>query len=458
MARDGFQPLGFSAPARRVGPLVLAGYGIVATELGLDDYAGSTRGQDRRRAPLRARARGARRRRARSAATATSARKAWNARERGARALLVVDLPARPKDAAGRLEAAASRRCRRRARAATATPASRCWWSSGRRWRRCIEKLAKKQRVLADLEVALSYTTKQAFNVVGRAPRGPAAAGDEARRDRDRRALRSPRPRRHHSLAPDSHAAAPRRRRQRLGHAALLEVARQLAAKPRARCARDVVFVAFSGEEEGVLGSTHFTRTPPAGLDGRRTCARCSTWTWSAACATTASTSWAPSRRRSGRRCSRPPARDARSTARLAASGYGPSDQMPFYTAGVPVLHFFTGTHSDYHKPTDAADGSTPRGAAPDRAPPWCRWRRAVAARSDALTYKRMTGAAPPGRRAQLQRLARHGPRLRRPARRRAGRAARRRAPRRRRRAGRACGAATSWSGSARTRSAASRT
>ena len=26
---------------------------------------------------------------------------------------------------------------------------------------------------------------------------------------------------------------------------------------------------------------------------------------------------------------------------------------MPFYAAGVPVLHFFTGTHEDYHKPSD---------------------------------------------------------------------------------------------------------
>jgi S1-C subfamily serine protease len=27
---------------------------------------------------------------------------------------------------------------------------------------------------------------------------------------------------------------------------------------------------------------------------------------------------------------------------------------MSFYTAGIPVLHFFTGAHGDYHKPTDA--------------------------------------------------------------------------------------------------------
>jgi hypothetical protein len=36
--------------------------------------------------------------------------------------------------------------------------------------------------------------------------------------------------------------------------------------------------------------------------------------------------------------------------------GYGPSDQSSFYGAKIPVLFFFTGTHEDYHKPTDDAD------------------------------------------------------------------------------------------------------
>ena len=36
--------------------------------------------------------------------------------------------------------------------------------------------------------------------------------------------------------------------------------------------------------------------------------------------------------------------------------GYGPSDHMPFYVAGIPVLHFFTGPHADYHKTTDRAE------------------------------------------------------------------------------------------------------
>ena len=38
------------------------------------------------------------------------------------------------------------------------------------------------------------------------------------------------------------------------------------------------------------------------------------------------------------------------------SAGIGPSDQTSFYLKDIPVLHFFTGQHSDYHKPTDDAD------------------------------------------------------------------------------------------------------
>jgi len=37
-------------------------------------------------------------------------------------------------------------------------------------------------------------------------------------------------------------------------------------------------------------------------------------------------------------------------------SGVGPSDHTSFYLSDIPVLHFFTGQHEDYHKPGDDAD------------------------------------------------------------------------------------------------------
>ena len=38
---------------------------------------------------------------------------------------------------------------------------------------------------------------------------------------------------------------------------------------------------------------------------------------------------------------------------KLSNEGYGPSDHATFYSKDIPVLFFFTGTHDDYHKPTD---------------------------------------------------------------------------------------------------------
>jgi hypothetical protein len=38
------------------------------------------------------------------------------------------------------------------------------------------------------------------------------------------------------------------------------------------------------------------------------------------------------------------------------SSGTGPSDHTSFYLKNIPVLHFFTGSHTDYHKPSDDAE------------------------------------------------------------------------------------------------------
>ena len=43
-------------------------------------------------------------------------------------------------------------------------------------------------------------------------------------------------------------------------------------------------------------------------------------------------------------------------TAMKDSSGIGPSDHTSFYLKNLPVLFFFTGGHSDYHKPSDDAD------------------------------------------------------------------------------------------------------
>ena len=41
---------------------------------------------------------------------------------------------------------------------------------------------------------------------------------------------------------------------------------------------------------------------------------------------------------------------------KIDSSGSGPSDHTSFYRKDIPVLFYFTGLHSDYHKPSDDAD------------------------------------------------------------------------------------------------------
>jgi Tol biopolymer transport system component len=135
------------------------------------------------------------------------------------------------------------------------------------------------------------------------------------------------------------------------GIAALLEAARLLSAK-RDEISRDVVFVAFTGEEVGLLGSSQLTREPlpgtaPAGLVamlnmdmvGRLRNNRLSVL------GSDSAEEW--------NSVVEPICEALRIGCQLGGDGYGPSDQTPFYAAGVPVLHFFTGAHEDYHKPSD---------------------------------------------------------------------------------------------------------
>jgi len=41
---------------------------------------------------------------------------------------------------------------------------------------------------------------------------------------------------------------------------------------------------------------------------------------------------------------------------KTSESGLGPSDHASFYVQDIPVLHFFTGQHADYHKPSDDSE------------------------------------------------------------------------------------------------------
>jgi Tol biopolymer transport system component/Zn-dependent M28 family amino/carboxypeptidase len=135
------------------------------------------------------------------------------------------------------------------------------------------------------------------------------------------------------------------------GVAGLLEVARYVN-QHRGDIVHDVYLIAFSGEEIGDLGSEFYVKHPVStepivaminmDMIGRMKMNKLYVNGGDSA------KEWhdlvAPACAAEHLDCT------------IGGSGYGPSDHMPFYIAGSPVLFFFTGSHSDYHTATDDAD------------------------------------------------------------------------------------------------------
>jgi hypothetical protein len=74
--------------------------------------------------------------------------------------------------------------------------------------------------------------------------------------------------------------------------------------------------------------------------------------------------------------------------------GFGASDHSSFYAKGLPVLHFFTNVHDDYHKASDDADNSNIPGLL-QVATLAERLTRGIADRPGRLTFVRAVAAAP---------------------------------------------------------------
>jgi hypothetical protein len=398
---DALAVLGFSGNGRAEGAMVLAGYGIIDEATKLDDYAHlDVKGKIvlvRRFAPeLAAISTPAQRNR-----LGDIRRKAWLARERGAKALVVVDWPLAPSPAPAGWQPPPE------APLLTPTPdgGSDVGLPVLMIKRAALEPhlaaLAQGKPVKVALEAGLVQQKSDAFNVVGRIP-----AGQSPRRGTlvvgahyDHLGLGG-----HGSLAPDRHEPHPGADDNASGTATVLEIARALVAR-RAELTRDVVVVLFSGEEAGLLGSTQFTRTRTdilgdtlamlnldmvGRLRGNRVevlgSETAGEWTpiITAAC-------------------------DGEAVGCVPSSdGFGASDQAAFYAAGVPVLHFFTGTHADYHKPSDTAGKINAAGAAAVsrvvervvlalEAQPRLSYRKGVTApaRGDARSFNASLGSVP---------------------------------------------------------------
>ncbi len=136
------------------------------------------------------------------------------------------------------------------------------------------------------------------------------------------------------------------------GTAALLEVARRLAGR-KEKLPRRILFIAFTGEEEGLLGSARYVRDPLIPLDktiamlnldmvGRMKDDKLTMGAMDTA------TEFEPLLKRLNENYGFKIIPEP--------GGFGPSDHATFYGKKIPVLFFFTGLHEDYHKPSDTAD------------------------------------------------------------------------------------------------------
>lgn len=133
------------------------------------------------------------------------------------------------------------------------------------------------------------------------------------------------------------------------GTAVLLETARLLAARPQP-LRRHVLFMAFTAEEMGLIGSKRYVQNPLVPLQqtvamvnldmvGRLRKDELTMY------GTGTARQFSEMVDRLGE------AHELK--VRRRPSGYGPSDHASFYERGVPVLHLFTGFHPEYHRPDD---------------------------------------------------------------------------------------------------------
>ncbi len=136
------------------------------------------------------------------------------------------------------------------------------------------------------------------------------------------------------------------------GVAGVLELARYFSTN-KVKEKSNFLFICFSGEELGLFGSKHFTEHPPLELStvnymiNMDMIGRLNPTTKSVAVSGSGTSPvWEPLLKSIGSKLS----------IKTDSAGVGPSDHTSFYLKDIPVLHFFTGSHSDYHKPSDDWD------------------------------------------------------------------------------------------------------
>ena len=355
-------PLGLSASAAAVAEVIFAGYGITAKDYGYDDYAGiDVKGKIvlvlRYEPPPKDDKSPFRKFPAYSIHSALRT-KANNARDHGAVGMILVDLSDTATDEKTELLSTRSSLWR----GGNSLIAAQMKRRFAERWlgekglslhglKDHIDREEKPSSMLlpvgkAALQVTLEEVRRRTDNVVGILP----GADPELKNDYvvigahyDHLGLggfgaMNPQAQGQIHHGADDNAS---------GTAVVLDLARRLS-RLNSKPARSIVFVAFSGEELGLYGSRYFvdhsqtvtTTKAMLNLDmvGRLRDDRLTVFGT-----------------RSGENLSTVVTGAARALGLevVESDGVGRSDHMSFYNKKIPVLHFFTGTHADYHRPTD---------------------------------------------------------------------------------------------------------
>ena len=352
-----FLPLAVSADGSAEGDVIFVGYGITARDLNYDDYAdldvrdkivlamtGEPRSNDAS-SPFR---------RPEAYHYSERSHKIINAREHGARAILLVAHPEAPRQSLPSLRGIAQP-WNILASSLTGRVADTLLAPSGRRLAALaaeIDKmLAPQSSTLPGVRVRLTVSLKRergtAANVVGILPGTDEKLRDEAivigaHYDHLGRGGEG-------SLAPDQVGTIhPGADDNASGTAAVLGLARAFAAAGGAP--RTLVFVTFAGEEMGLLGSAHYVRHPALPLD--RTVLMVNLDMVGRLRNDKVFVGGADSAKEL-RQVLDDAARGLGLTLQLRGDPFSPSDHTSFYAAGRPVLFLFTGAHGDYHRPTD---------------------------------------------------------------------------------------------------------
>jgi hypothetical protein len=355
-------PLGLSGSGKTEAGVVFAGYGITAKEYGYDDYAGidakskivlvlryEPPPKDEKSPFLKA---------PRYSNHATLRAKANNASDHGAVGMILVDLNHSGEEQKELLSTRSSlwRSGNNLIAAQVKRGVIEKWLDiQGVSLRPLKEKIDREEKPASQLlpaarvtlQVSLEEIRQRTENVVGVLPGSDPTLKDQtivigAHYDHvgfGHHGTRDSRAEGQIHYGADDNAS---------GTAVLLQLAERLS-RLQPKPARTIVFAAFSAEELGLFGSRHYVNYPPLSLSSTKAMFNLDMV---------------------GRlRDNRLTVFGTRSAKELSAivleeahklgiqvsesDSVGRSDHMSFYNRKVPALHFFTGSHPDYHRPSD---------------------------------------------------------------------------------------------------------